>query len=63
MKGLGMFKSRQYPAKTAEYGELLKGSTGPDESRKLEELQDRSRGAALADEERSEERRVGKECA
>lgn len=51
MKGLGMFKSRQYPAKTAEYGELLKGSTGPDESRKLEELQDRSRGAALADEE------------
>jgi hypothetical protein len=51
MKGLGMFKSRQYPAKTAEYGELLKGSTGPDESRKREELQDRSRGAALADEE------------
>jgi hypothetical protein len=51
MKELGMFKSRQYPAKTAECGELLKGSTGPDESRKLEELQDRSRGAALADEE------------
>jgi hypothetical protein len=44
-----MFRSRQYRAKAAEYGELVKGSTGPDESRKLEELQDRH--ASLADNE------------
>jgi hypothetical protein len=72
-----MFKSQQYLARAAEYGELVKNSSGPDESRKFEELQDRlaslaeneqeladnfdnavhvaehdrSRGAALADEE------------
>jgi hypothetical protein len=72
-----MFKSHHYRARAAEYGELIKGSTGPDERRKFEELQDRivsladneqgladdldnavhvaeqdrSRGAALADEE------------
>jgi hypothetical protein len=72
-----MAKSQQYRAKADEYGELVNGSTGPDESRKFEELQDRltsvadheqgladdfddavrvaeqdrSRGAALADEE------------
>jgi hypothetical protein len=36
-----MFKSQQYRAEAAEYGELIKSSNGPDESRKLEELQDR----------------------
>ena len=72
-----MFKSQQYRAEAAKYGELVKGSTGPDESRKFQERQDRlvsladneqglsdgydyavrvaeqdrSRGAALADEE------------
>jgi hypothetical protein len=72
-----MFKSQQYRAEAAEYGELIKSSTGPDASRELEELQDRldsladneqgladnydnavhvaeqdrTRGAALADEE------------
>ena len=72
-----MFKSRHYRAEAAKYGELVKDSTGPDESRKLQERQDRlvsladneqglsdaydnavhaaeqdrSRGAALADEE------------
>src|SRR5581483_8071803 len=76
-KGPGMFKSRQYRAEAAKYGERVKDSTGPDESRKLQERQDRlvsladneqglsddyddavhvaeqdrSRGAALADEE------------
>jgi len=44
-----MFKSRQYRAKAAEYGELVKRSAGPDESRKFEELQDRL--ASLADNE------------
>jgi hypothetical protein len=72
-----MFKSQQYRAEAAKYGELTKGSTGPDESRKFQERQarlvsladneqglsddydnavhvadqDRSRRAALADEE------------
>lgn len=72
-----MFKSQQYRAEAAEYGELVKGSSGPDESRKFQERQDhlvsladneqgladvydnavhvaeqdRSHGAALADEE------------
>src|SRR5246500_420993 len=76
-RGPGMFKSQQYRAEAAKYGELIKGSTGPDESRKFQEwqdrlvsladneqglsddydnavhvaVQDRSRGAALADEE------------
>jgi hypothetical protein len=44
-----MFKSKQYRAKAAEYGELVASSTGPDESRKFEELQDRL--ASLADNE------------
>jgi hypothetical protein len=44
-----MFKSRQYRAKAAEYDELAKSSTGSDESRKFEELQDRL--TSLADNE------------
>jgi hypothetical protein len=44
-----MSKSQQYPAKTAEYGELIKGSTGPQEIHKFQELQDRL--ALLADNE------------
>jgi hypothetical protein len=72
-----MFKPQQYRAEAAEFGERARGSTGPDESRQREELQnhhaslagseqglpdncdnalhvaeqDRSSGAALADEE------------
>jgi hypothetical protein len=49
MKGPGMFKSQQYRAKAAEYGELVKGSTGSDESRKFRERQDHL--ASLADNE------------
>jgi hypothetical protein len=45
----GMFKSQQYRAKAAEYGERVKGSTGSDESRKFQELQERL--ASLADNE------------
>jgi hypothetical protein len=48
-KGPGMFKSQQYRAKAAEYGELVKGSTESDESRKFQELQERL--ASLADNE------------
>jgi hypothetical protein len=48
-KGPGMFKSQQYRAKAAEYGEPVKGSTGSDESSKLQELQERL--ASLADNE------------
>jgi hypothetical protein len=44
-----MFKSQQYRAKAAEYGELVKSSTGSDESRKFQELQERL--ALLADNE------------
>jgi hypothetical protein len=44
-----MFKSQQYRAKAAEYGELAKNSTGPAEGQKFEELQDRL--ASLADNE------------
>jgi hypothetical protein len=44
-----MFKSHHYRARAAEYGELIKGSTGPDERRKFEELQDRL--VSLADNE------------
>ena len=44
-----MFKSQQYRAEAAEYGELVKGSTGPDESRKFQERQDHL--ASLADNE------------
>jgi hypothetical protein len=45
----GMFKSQQYRAKAAEYGELVKSSTGSDERRKFQELQERL--ALLADNE------------
>jgi hypothetical protein len=44
-----MFKPQHYRAKAAEYGERVKSATGPDESRKFEELQDRL--ASLADNE------------
>jgi len=44
-----MFKSQQYRAKAAEYGELIKHSSGHDESHKLQELQQRH--AELADNE------------
>jgi len=44
-----MFKSKQYRAEAAEYGELVRNSTGPDESRKFEDLQDRL--ASLAENE------------
>ena len=44
-----MFKSQQYRAKAAEYGELVKSSTGSDERRKFQELQERL--ALLADNE------------
>jgi hypothetical protein len=44
-----MFKSQQYHANAAEYGELVRSSTGSDESRKFEELQDRL--TSLADNE------------
>jgi hypothetical protein len=46
-----MFKSQHYRAKAAEYGERVKSATGPDESRKFEELQDRS--TSLADNEQA----------
>ena len=48
-KGPGMFKSQQYRAKAAEYGELVKGSSDSDESSKLKKLQERL--ASLADNE------------
>ena len=48
-KGPGMFKSQQYRAKAAEYDELIKRSTNPDEIRRFQELQDRF--ASLADNE------------
>ncbi|MFK4625575.1 hypothetical protein [Bradyrhizobium diazoefficiens] len=48
-KGPGMFKSQQYPAKAAEYGELIKRSIGPVEIRKFQEPQDRL--ASLAENE------------
>jgi hypothetical protein len=44
-----MFKSQQYRAKAAEYDELIKRSTSPDEIRKFQELKDRL--ASLADNE------------
>jgi hypothetical protein len=44
-----MFKSQQYRAKAAEYGELTKRSIGPDEIGKFQQLQDRL--ASLADNE------------
>jgi hypothetical protein len=48
-KGPGMFKSQQYRAKAAEYGELIKRSIGSAEIRKFQQLQDRL--ASLADNE------------
>ena len=44
-----MFKAKQYRAEAAEYGERVKGSTDPDEGRKLQEMQDRL--VSLADSE------------
>jgi hypothetical protein len=44
-----MFKSRQYRAKAAAYGELVKSSADEDESRKLQQQQDSL--ASLADNE------------
>ncbi|HWX15507.1 MAG TPA: hypothetical protein VNY07_02870 [Chthoniobacterales bacterium] len=44
-----MFKSQQYRAKTAEYGELVNSSTGSDESRNFRKLQECL--ASLADNE------------
>jgi hypothetical protein len=47
-KGLCMFKSQQYRAKATECGELVKGSTSAEESRKFQELADNERGLADA---------------
>jgi len=44
-----MFKSQQYRAKATECGELVKGSTGVEESRKFQALKDRF--VSLADNE------------
>jgi len=44
-----MFKSQQYRAEAAGYGELIKSSTGSDESRKLKKMEDRL--ASLPDNE------------
>jgi hypothetical protein len=44
-----MFKSQQYRARAAEYGELIKRSSDPDEIRRFQELQNRV--ASLADSE------------
>ncbi|UPT87252.1 hypothetical protein HAP41_0000045195 [Bradyrhizobium barranii subsp. apii] len=49
MKGPGMFKSQQYRAKAAEYDELIKRSTDPDEVHGFQKLQHRF--ASLADNE------------
>jgi hypothetical protein len=46
-KAPGMFKSQQDHAKAAEFGQRVKSPTGSDESRMLEEPQDRR--AVLAD--------------
>src|SRR5690348_3312889 len=48
-KGLCMFKSQQYRAKATEYGELVKTSTSPEESREFQKLE--RRFASLADNE------------
>ena len=45
-----MFKFQQYHLKAAEYGELVKSSADPDESRKYQDLEDRF--VALANNER-----------
>ena len=44
-----MFKSQQYRAKATEYGELVKTSTSPEESREFQKLE--RRFASLADNE------------
>lgn len=44
-----MFKSRQYRAKAAEYGELVKSSASPNERRDFQRLEQRF--ASLADNE------------
>jgi hypothetical protein len=44
-----MFKHRQYRAKATEYGDLAKTSTGPDERRDFQKLEQRF--AVLADNE------------
>lgn len=44
-----MFKSKQYRAEAAEFGERAKGATGLDETRKFQQLQERL--ASLADNE------------
>src|SRR5579872_1512671 len=44
-----MFRSQQYRAKAAEYGELVKNSGGSDESRAFQQLQERH--VSLADNE------------
>ena len=44
-----MFKSQHYRARAAEYGELIKRSSDPDEIRRFQELQNRV--ASLADSE------------
>ena len=44
-----MFRSQQYRAKAAEYGELVRSSGGSDESRSFEKLQERL--VSLADNE------------
>jgi hypothetical protein len=49
MKGPGMFKSQQYRAKAAEYDELIKRSTDPDEVHGFQKLQHRF--SSLADNE------------
>jgi len=49
-KELSMFKFQQYHLKAAEYGELVKSSADPDESRKYQDLEDRF--VALANNER-----------
>jgi hypothetical protein len=48
-KGLCMFKSRQYRAKAAQHGELVKSSAGAEETRKLQDL---DRFVSLANNER-----------
>jgi hypothetical protein len=49
-KGLCMFKSQQYRAKAAQYGELVKSSADAEETRKFQDLKDRF--ASLANNER-----------
>ena len=50
-RGPGRFKSQQYRAKAAVYGELVKSSGGSDESRNFQKLQERL--ASRADNEQA----------